>query len=307
MTNEKPYDIVGLGCCTLDYLVRVDEFPSQESVQRTDESSLQGGGPVSTALAAAARLGAKTTLLDRVGDDWRGNVIVEELNSFGVETKDIQRATDHSSTMASVWVRKNDGNRAIAFSTGSAPELSADELPEAIIPSARILHTNGRHWEALFQAAQIATSAGTLVSFDGGAHRFREPLREFMPLVDIAIVARDFAEQFAETRDLDQAAGIIRKSGPSLVGITCGTEGSWTYPENEAPFHQPAFPVEDVVDTTGCGDVYHGAFLTGLAWDWELKRCAQLASAAAAQNARALGGRGNLSTLEDLSHWIDHA
>ncbi|MEM7014026.1 MAG: PfkB family carbohydrate kinase [Verrucomicrobiota bacterium] len=295
--SNKPIDIVGLGVCTLDLLKRVDEFPGEEMVQRAEDSALQGGGPVPTALAAATKLGAKTQLIDRLGDDWRGDLIYRELVDLGIGVEHVSLAIGESSCIASVWVRKRDAGRCIAFTPGTAPELSADELPLGAIERATILHTNGRHYEAMFEAAKRAKAAGTLVSFDGGAGRYRPQLREFLELVDIAIVARDFAEKYAETREISAAAEAIRAAGPKLVGITDGTRGSWIFPDDDEPFHQPAFEIQDSVDTTGCGDVYHGAFLAGLAKNWDLRDCAKIASAYAALNTRGLGGRGALVDL----------
>jgi sugar/nucleoside kinase (ribokinase family) len=87
-------------------------------------------------------------------------------------------------------------------------------------------------------------------------------------------------------------------AGPSLVVITDGTKGSWVYPGSGQGFHQPAFLLRDVVDTTGCGDSYHGAFLFGLLKGMDLHETAALASAVAALNTQHLGGRWGLPTLE---------
>ncbi len=301
---EKTVDLVGLGVCTLDLLMRVEEFPTGEAVQRTEDCELQGGGPVSTALAAAATLGATTALIDQLGDDWRGDLIQRELTQLGVGMEAAAQLPDSTSCIASVWVRRRDGCRSIAFASGTVSELEAEQLPPRLIESARILHTNGRHWDAMFAAAQRAKAAHTRVSFDGGAHRFREAIREFIPLVDVAIVARDWAARYALTDEIEDAAAVIHQAGPSLVVITDGLAGSWVFPAHAPSFHQRAFPVTDAIDTTGCGDVYHGAFLTGLAQGWDLAECAQIASAMAALNTQGLGGRGNLVALPRIQAWL---
>lgn len=289
--------------------MRVDEFPGDdETVQRTDTSALQGGGPVSTALAAAATLGATTKMLDRLGDDWRGDLIYNELMGQGVDVSAIERQIASTSCLASVWVRRRDGKRSIAFAAGSVSEYSSmNELPEDALQHCRILHTNGRHWDACFSAALMVKSAGGLVSFDGGAFRFDEKQRQFIHQVDIAIVARDWSAKFAGTDDLEKAAHEIREAGPSWVVITDGTRGSWIFPPDELPFHQPAYPLPGIetVDTTGCGDVYHGAFLAGIAWDWSATRCARVASAMAALNTKGLGGRGNLVSLAGVESFAN--
>lgn len=304
LTTEKSIDIAGLGVSTLDLLTLVEHFPDADHVQPALDSRLQGGGPVATALIAAARLGARTAMIDRIGDDWRGRQITEEFQHYGVDTTQLLRTEGASSSLASIWVRQKDGARSIAYAPGSAPELDTDELPMETIQSAKILHCNGRHWNALPRAAELARSSQTLVSLDGGASRFREPLRDYLGVVDIAIVAEDFAGKCTGKQDVESAAEALLELGPSLAIITSGVKGSYIRSRDQSGFHQPAFLRSDTVDTTGCGDVYHGVFLAGLAWNWPLERCAQLASAAAALNSTALGGRGHLAALPELEAWI---
>jgi len=300
------WDIVGLGVCTIDILIRVPELPSSEGVQRASQTCLQGGGPVATALAAAARLGAKTLMLDRQGDDWRGDLIRNGLEELGVMTDLCERVPGASSALASIWVRERDGARTIAYDPGSLDPLQPADLPTGVIEQARILHTNGRHQPAWFAAARRARDAGVAVSFDGGANRFRPEMREYLPWIDLAIVSLDWAERFSGCPDPIEAGKRIRAAGPSLVAVTDGTRGSWVAHE-DSWFHQPAFRVPDTIDTTGCGDVYHGAFLAGWAWGWSLERCAQIASAAAAINSRAMGGRGCLPSLTEAETFLRQA
>ena len=189
--------------------------------------------------------------------------------------------------------------------------MSPADLPRPEIESARFLHVNGRHWEACLQACQWARAAGVPVSFDGGADRYRPELRQLVPLTDVCIVARDFAEKYTQAAeseaslwDVSQAADALLREGPRLVAITDGVRGSWVRSREEELFHQPAYLLPDVVDTTGCGDSYHGAFLFGLLKGWALTRTAALASAVAALNSQHLGGRGGLPTLEQAEAFL---
>ncbi len=125
-----------------------------------------------------------------------------------------------------------------------------------------------------------------------------------MPLVDICIVARDFAEGYTQQTEIQRAVEGLLGEGPGLVVITDGTRGSWVFPRRGRPFHQPAFLLPHVVDTTGCGDSYHGAFLFGLLKGLDLEPTAALASAVAALNSQALGGRTGLPTLEQVTAFL---
>ncbi len=297
-------DVVGLGVCTVDFLQVVDELPGRESVQKARESLLQGGGPVATALVALARLGSRTAMIDKMGDDWRGRIIIDELRKESVATGWIRVVPGRSSSIASILVRKRDGARAIVFSPGDAGELDADELPEDVIARAAILHLNGRHLEASLKAARITRAHGGKVSFDGGADRYCDAMRDLIAMTDICIAARQFARAFSGAEDVKTAGQKLLDAGPGIVVITEGASGSRVFSRDMKSFHQPAYSAAVALDTTGAGDAYHGAFLHGIVTGLDLKECAALASAVAALNTRGLGGRSALPTLDEARRFM---
>ncbi len=295
------FDVIGLGVATLDLLARVDHFPCGEEIQRAEDMAIQGGGPVATAIVALARLGARTAMFDAVGDDWRGDLIRAEFEREGVSTQHLRRCAGRTSATACVMVRKSDGARSIVYLPGSTPELQVADLPRPAIESARAIHVNGRHAAACLQACQWARQAGALVSFDGGAGRYRPEMRALVSLADVCIVAREFAERYTSASDLQTAAARLLGEGPRLVVITDGVNGSWVFPPG---LHQPAYPLAIAVDTTGCGDAYHGAFLFALLQDMRPQEAAAFASAAAALNARNLGGRVGLPSRHEVEAFL---
>lgn len=304
MAVRKTFDVVGIGVSTLDFLQVVDELPGNELVQKSHESIIQGGGPVATAMVALARLGARTAMVDKVGDDWRGRLILEEFIKKRVSVDWIRIAPGSTSSMASILVRRRDGARAITYSPGSAGDLRPEELPEALIAEARILHLNGRHFDASVRAARIARANGVRVSFDGGAHRHGGGLGELVRLSDICIVARDFAFAFSGVQDEETAGQRLLDAGPETVVITAGMEGSTLFAKGEPVHHQPAFETGRPVDTTGAGDAYHGAFLHGMLQGLPLPECASLAAAVAGMNTLGLGGRSALPTLHEAGEFL---
>lgn len=300
-------DVIGLGVSTLDIVTLVDHFPAGEEVQRAHDMTLQGGGPVATAIVALARLGARCAMLDTLGDDWRGALILDEYRREGVSTDFLRVVEGCTSAVACVLVEKRSGARTIVYLPGTTPELSASALPREVIEACRILHLNGRHWEACVQAARWRRAVGALTSFDGGAGRFRPEMRELVPLCQIAIVARQFAAEYTGTQEPDVAAASLQQEGPELVVITDGARGSWVSAPEQPVFHQPAYRVPHLVDTTGCGDAYHGAFLFGLLQGWDLRRIAAFASATAAINAQHLGGRRGLPGPANVEAFLQTA
>ncbi len=301
------FDILGLGMSILDSIQVVGSFPGGGGVTPVTRSALMGGGPVATALCAASRLGAKTAVIDRIGDDWRGERIRGDYERFGVDISYLVTEPGRRSSLGNVLVRESDGERHIVFEEGDFTPLSFSELPCGEFATCRFLHLNGRHWPACRDAARSVRESGGRVSFDGGAHRYDPRHLELLPFADILIVARDYAERLAGTDSRGGQLTALAQWGAEIVGITDGAEGSWFLERGGDRFHQAAFPVAALVDTTGCGDVFHGAFLAASVFgqSWEDGACT--AAAAAALSATALGGRGYLPTLEEVQRMIARA
>ena len=218
----KRYDVVGLGVSTVDLLMQVEHLPAEEEILRADGFSVQGGGPVATAIVALARLGARTAMIDALGDDWRGRLIHDEFAREGVSTELLRMRPGCTSATAVVLVHSGTGKRTIVWSPGTTPELSVDEVPWTAIEQAAWLHVNGRHGEACLEACQHARRHGVQVSFDGGAGRYREETRRLIPLSDVCIVAHEFAARHTGEELAERAGPALLSAGPAIVAITDG-------------------------------------------------------------------------------------
>lgn len=300
----KRFDVLGLGVSTVDALYLVDHFPSDEENQQALAMTLQGGGPVATAIVTLARLGARAAMADTVGDDWRGEFVRRSLADEGVAHEFLEIHPGATSTLSCVLVRRHDGARSIVWYPGSAPSLAPGEQLRQAVAATGVVHLNGRHFEACLQACAWAHQAGSRISFDGGAQRYRPELQRLVPLTDICIVARQFAHAYTGEAEVESAARRLVAEGPSLVVITDGTRGCWVHDRQEKPFAQPAFRMPEVVDTTGCGDSFHGAFVFGLLQGMTLRQTARFASAVAALNTQALGGRAGLPTRPQVEAFL---
>ena len=290
----QPKTVLGIGAATWDRFMVVPDFPTGEGVTQALASAEQGGGPVATALCALSALGHPTVLLDSQSDDATGQMIQADLARFGVGVSHLRIHPGGRSAHAHILVRKADGARHIHYFPASGPELSAEDIAPGLLSNASLLHLNGRHESACRQAVKQANELGVPVSFDGGAGRWRESLRDLVLASQIRIVAKDFALKFATTDSLEAAATALLADFPALLVITDGTRGSWIWSQAGEHFHQPAFPASPVVDTTGCGDIFHGALLHGWLQRWPLRKTAEFASKLAAETAKGLGGRSAL-------------
>jgi len=288
-------DIVGLGMATVDIMTLVPRLPRRDEVFRARSILLAGGGPVATALVAAARLGAATAYLGPIAPTAWGRLTRSGLEREGVDTNDAPTRASGEQTVSVILVDGATGQRSILYDSGEMQELAPAEVPASLIVSARALHLDGVHLEAACHAAEIARGAGVLVSFDGGAGERWAGAERLLALVDLMVVACRFAEQHTGYADPLQAGpALLETYRPRQVVITGGRRGCW-YWDAAQHFHQPAFPT-DVVDTTGAGDVFHGAYLYAILQGWTTQYCLAFAAAAASLKCRALGGRAGIPT-----------
>lgn len=311
LPEKRRYDVVGIGGCTLDRFTVVKNFPTGREVQEALAILTDGGGPVATALAVVGRFGGKALMLDRLGDDEITHTIINDFKTYNVSTEGILQVPGAHAGCAIILVKESSGERAIFFTRTSAPELTPEELltPHSFladsIRNAKILHCNGRHSAALPTAIAIAKEAGTIVSFDGGANRYSPIQRRWAESADIAIIAKEFADRYTEADDGTpaddplEAARRLHAKGVALAGVTVGAQGSYLILPDDSEVFCPALHRDQIVDTTGCGDSYHGAFLYALCANHSAVEAMRLATAVGALNTRAVGGRRGLPTLPE--------
>ncbi len=300
-----PVDIIGIGCSSVDFFAVVPAYPDNDAKIEIGEFAKQGGGLVATALVAASRLGATCRYLGRIGDDELCQFMLSSLASDGVDTSRVVIEPGGSTLFAFCVVDSSTGKRTIFWTGQNVPELRAEHITRDDIACAKFLHVDGFDMDAARQACHWAREAGVRTVIDAEVHHDR--MAELVDLCDVIIASEEFACTVTGERDYRDAARVCyaqqaRLSPDKVVLVTAGTSGSFGLsPAGE--FHTPAFQV-DVVDTTGCGDVFHGAFIYGMLQQWDLPQCARFASATSALKARKLGGRAGIPTRTEVDAFL---
>lgn len=284
-------EIVGVGAATLDELWLVPQFSAHEGVTQASGHIIMGGGPVATALCVTARLGRSSALIDSYGDDQAADVLLNELHLHGVRTEWMHRTARSRTALASILVRTGDGARQIIYLPSSAPEPELDAARRRLVASARLLHINGRHERSAREAVGIAAQSGTVISFDGGTGRYRDSLRDLVESSHLRILSAGFARDYTGITDIRGMLSELYRPPASVVVITDGVHGSHALLADGSIHHQPAVHAEGTVDTTGCGDVYHGAFIHQWLSSGDVVAAMAYAAELAGRNAGGLGGR----------------
>lgn len=284
------YDVLGLGVLAVDDLLYVERFPPPDTKTPVLHRERQAGGLTGTALVAAARLGARCAYAGMLGHDELSQFVAEVFRREGI---DLAHAVwqEHAKPVHSVIiVDLTTHTRNIFFHLGARTGAAPDAPSEEVIRSSRVLFADHHGLPGMVRAARIAHEAGIPVVADferiGGGG-----FEELLQLTDHLIVSREFAEGFARDVPVGEALRQIRRFAQQTVVVTCGAEGCWYLGEEVVePMHHPAFKVK-VVDTTGCGDVFHGAYAAALAKGLSLTERIRIASATAALKATHHGGQ----------------
>ncbi|MDD5708427.1 MAG: carbohydrate kinase family protein [Kiritimatiellae bacterium] len=292
--------VVGLGCGTLDILIRAEQLPTWEHNTRFEAISFDGGGQAATAMAAVSRLGIPAGFIGTAGNDNAADLKLRLTERYGVDLSRIAHRNSPDDAVVIVFVDAKTGER-MFFGGGRQGEvpLHTDEMDREYITAADYLHLDGLHVEAAREAAQWMHAAGKTVVLDPGTSQgkvWKDHLT-LLPHVDVLIGGSGFGQALSGQKDIRQAGAKAIEMGPRIFVQTEGNKGCYTITPEDS-FHTPAFPV-DVVDTTGAGDVFHGAYIVGLAHGWDLRRTAQFASAVSAIKCTRIGGRAGIPTFDE--------
>jgi sulfofructose kinase len=306
-----------LGYCAYDLLgiAGVGKMPDFDSVVGVHLADMvdDGGGPAGTALTALARLGARAGYVGVLGDDREGRYLRDLFVQEGIDVRRLRMDAHIGTNICIILVQQGTGRRAIfCHPRVSADGLSLEDADRTYVQSAKVLHLDGQFMPAAVAAAGWARETGVKVCFDG--NHPRPGLDRLLPLVDWLVVAEPFPAAYTGLPGRDDAASALLQLGPEILVVTLAERGCqvWARRQGPAPdglieeFSVPGFAAA-VVDTTGAGDAFHGAFIFGMLQGWELQRVAEFANAVAAINCQSLGGRRGLPSLAQVEAFLREA
>jgi sulfofructose kinase len=284
--------VTGIGLACLDYLLRVPDLSTVHRGCRLLDFKNEGGGLIATAMVAVARLGGEADLWTVVGQDPHGQLIEEELLREGVDLTQTVRLPDWPSLFNFVLVDGVSGERVFLSPPVDWRMSSVDvELNWSHIDSAGALLVCTSWKPVALKGLRRARERGIPTCGDIGRIAGNEELVE---LIDYLVVPRHAVDGIASSAG-PEALKTLSGFGARAVVITLGPQGCIYVADGEVG-ETPAFDVE-AVDTTGAGDVFHGAFAYGIARGWQVRQVILFSSAVAALKCTKLGGRAGIPTL----------
>lgn len=299
------FDVVGIGAAKVDHMNVVERFPKRDEKIVPLSSSIQGGGQAANAIACLARLGAKTAFIGAIGCGEIGTLAKDSLDEEGVDTKAITIHDDCAPAISTIIVEKKTGRRTIIADRGDISHIQITDKGLKAIENAKIIHSDVHFPGEDMTLIKHARKNKVKVSLDLEPHV--PNCEKFIKYADILVVSSNFADDRL-SKDYEKALKMLMKSKPDVAVITLNKKGSIGMQKGDKKIYKiPAYDAGKVVDHTGAGDIFHGAFLYGYLQKWDIVKSMKFANVCAGMKCTKIGGRAGMPKLKDalknLENW----
>ena len=295
--GELQFDVLVIGRNCLDYIAGVDKFPGEDQKVPLHVRLMEGGGQGGAASCCIARLEGRVALVGNVGNDSEGRFCLKRLKDFGIDTALIQVVEEARTPVAYVFVTTDTGRRTIIYEQNTLPRLEFGSRLNDLVPRASVGLLDP---EATHLGRQLRQFGGHRFKIVYDCERWRDGIEDMMGAADFFIPSSDFLNSARLGLGEMPFAEKIFRLDAQLNGrliVTHGDKGA--YYIRDQKLYQVAPPEVHVVDTTGAGDNFHGAFALALARGTDLNRCVKFAVAVASLSCREYGGREGIPHLSE--------
>jgi sulfofructose kinase len=289
--------VVGIGINATDTIIRLPRFPALDSKVEILSAEVKPGGQVASAMVACSRWGLRARYVGKIGGDEAGKLQVKDMKREGVDAHWIV-AKKSASQRAYILVDEPSGERTVLWKRDPSIALLPADLNRRWLAGAKVLLVDGHDTAAAIRAARWARQSGIEVVAD--LDNLYPGIQALLHFVDFPITSKDFPERLTGEKNLSKSLpSIHREFKCRMIVATVGRLGSLAW--DGAQFILcPGFRI-NTVDTTGAGDIFHGAFVYSLTQDFELNETLEFCCAAAAINCTAPGARGKIATLNEIA------
>ena len=293
-----------MGLNATDTLIVIPHFPAYGGKVPFHDEILSPGGQVASAMVTCAKLGLRSKYIGTIGDDLRGQIQMESLEGSGVNLDQVQLRKGCPNQSAYILIDQSTGERTVFWNRPDCLAILPDEITEEQISTARLLHIDGHDTAAVGHAAQIARANRIPVTVD--VDTIYPGFEKVLPYVDYLIASSEFPARWTKIEDPFQALAALQSEyGMKVAAMTLGAHGSLALIEGEFVY-SPAYVV-NCLDTTGAGDVFHGAFCYAVLQDMPIGEALDFSNAMAALNCTAIGARGGIKPEEEVRHLMSRA
>lgn len=288
---DKTFDVVGVGLNATDTLLVVRQFPAYGGKAPFVREIRSPGGQVASAMVACVKLGLKTKYIGSVGDDDGGQILLQSLSESGIDVSHVQLRAGCPNQSAYIVIDQTTGERTILWQRPDCLKIVPEHIEPEQITCARLLHIDGHDTAAVEHAARIARQHQIPVTVD--VDTIYRGFDRVLPYVDYLIASTNFPVEWTSERDPFLALELIQKEyGMRVAAMTLGPHGALAL-VGDKYIYSPAFVV-NCRDTTGAGDVFHGAFCYAVVEGYSIEDALSFSNAMAALNCKELGAQGGI-------------
>jgi len=288
-----------VGLSVVDVLALLDRRLREDEKVAARAILVDGGGPAGTAACAAAKNGLKTAVLSFVGRDLWTGFVRQGLRRFGVDTRFLISRPGMSTPVSLIAVNRRQATRTIIWNDQGAhrQSFSLPRLLKKGLLDARCIHFDGHLMELSLRLAALARERGVLTSYDCGSGK--PGWGKLAALSDVFIASHKFVRQLGSP--MPRAILTLRRRFGFRIAVTAGAKGFYHYDETRGRVGFVAQKRYPAVDSTGCGDVFHGAFLARYLGSRDFLASLRFAQAVAGEKTRLPGGRAGIT---DRAHMV---
>lgn len=295
--------VLVIGHSSYDISCPVDEYPVENTKYRLSENVMCGGGPAGNAAYLLGKWGVETYYAGVVGSDDFGSKIRKEFESVGVHTEYLETNYEYPTSLSFALINKNNGSRTLFNIASSRPGMKKYDF--MVEPD--IILIDGHEYAASMAAINKFPSATTIID----AGRITPELLELCKYTKYIVASKGFAETVAKKKfdysnpnSLVEIYSILKsKYYNSEIIITLEEKGA-LYSVNNQIKIMPGLKVTPV-DTTGAGDIFHGAFTYAIAKGFDIEKTIRYANITAGLSVTKLGARLSIPALVDVSNYYN--
>ena len=298
------FDVAGVGLNATDTLILLSHFPAYAGKVAFDEEILSPGGQVASAMVTCANLGLRVKYIGTMGDDERGRIQMESLRASGINLDDVEVRAGCANQTAYILIDRSTGERTVLWRRDDCLRLDPAAITPERICNARLLHIDGHDTAAVARAAALARGHDIPVTVD--VDTIYPGFDQVLPHVTHLVASSEFPTQWTSERDPFKALAMIQDEYRiPVAAMTLGAHGALARVDGRF-IYSPAFVV-NCVDTTGAGDVFHGAVCYAVLQQMPMRETLEFANAMAALNCTALGARGGIATVQEARALMERA
>lgn len=291
--------ILCIGHASYDITCPVDEYPVENTKYRLMDKVSAGGGPASNAAFLLGKWGIDTVIQTVVGSDDFGEKIKKEFKSVGVSTDYIETSYEKETSLSFILINKQNGNRTVFNVAGEPTPLKKyqyDFTPD-------IIFTDGHDYGAAQNAMTKYPNAIRIID----AGRVTQELLELCKYMNHIVCSKGFAETVAGAKfDYENPNTLVQiysklqaKYPHANIVVTLEEKGALYMVNNQIKI-MPGLKIDDVKDTTGAGDIFHGAYTYGIANNFDMEKIITLSNIAAGLSTKTVGSRLSMPPLSDV-------